>query len=252
MMFSIEDAISFEPNSAQLVNLITDDCVELSLTACRLLTELLQHRETIITRNELFLRVFENHGAKATNSNLNQYISTLRKSLLDLGIEKEVIITIPRVGFKISEDVNISCQTLLDVEKPAPPQNTGLRKKQKMRKLLFLSMFVIGLSGLLFILRIIPGDVLAKHPIAHSTALTHNQCTIYLPTGLNLEEALMPFNDTPFHAKALDCSVLKRIYIHQRKIHGSLGTNASYSLIECNIKTGQCSSYYARKKTYAQ
>lgn len=103
MRFDIEGFITFDTEEASLVNLLTGDCIELSATSTRLLTNLLQYRGDIISRVDIFQSVFEKYGARPSNSNLNQYISTLRRSLADLGVEKNVIITVPRIGFKISE-----------------------------------------------------------------------------------------------------------------------------------------------------
>ena len=92
MRFDIEGFITFDTEEASLVNLLTGDCIELSATSTRLLTSLLQYRGDIISRVDIFQTVFEKYGARPSNSNLNQYISTLRRSLADLGIEK---ITLP-------------------------------------------------------------------------------------------------------------------------------------------------------------
>jgi DNA-binding winged helix-turn-helix (wHTH) protein len=101
MRFNIDEFITFDTEQASLVNLLTGDCIELSATSTRLFSTLLQYRGDI-SRVDIFQSVFETYGARPSNSNLNQYISTLRRSLADLGIEKEVIITVPRIGFKIS------------------------------------------------------------------------------------------------------------------------------------------------------
>ncbi len=103
MRFDIEGFITFDTEDASLVNLLTGDCVELSQTSTRLLAELLNHQGDILSRNEIFQSVFDKYGARASNSNLNQYISTLRRNLSDLGIAKEIIVTVPRIGFKIAE-----------------------------------------------------------------------------------------------------------------------------------------------------
>ncbi len=108
MRFDIEGFITFDTEEASLVNLLTGDCIELSATSTRLLSCLLQYREDIISRVDIFQTVFEQYGARPSNSNLNQYISTLRRSLSDLGIEKNVIITVPRIGFKISNEIIIT------------------------------------------------------------------------------------------------------------------------------------------------
>ena len=91
MRYDIEGFITFDTEDASLLNLLTGDCVELSQTSTRLLAELLNHRGDILSRSEIFHSVFDQYGARASNSNLNQYISTLRRNLSDLGVEKEII-----------------------------------------------------------------------------------------------------------------------------------------------------------------
>ncbi|MEG9082934.1 helix-turn-helix domain-containing protein, partial [Escherichia coli] len=107
MRYDIEGFITFDTEDASLLNVLTGDCVELSQTSTRLLAELLNHRGDILSRSEIFHSVFDQYGARASNSNLNQYISTLRRNLNDLGVEKEIITTVPRIGFKIADDVII-------------------------------------------------------------------------------------------------------------------------------------------------
>lgn len=53
----------------------------------------------LIKRQQLLEEVWEERGLKGTNSNLNNYISLLRRHLAQLG-ETELIITYPRQGFK--------------------------------------------------------------------------------------------------------------------------------------------------------
>ena len=144
MRFDIEGFITFDTEEASLVNLLTGDCIELSATSTRLLTSLLQYRGDIISRVDIFQTVFEKYGARPSNSNLNQYISTLRRSLADLGIEKNVIITVPRIGFKISEDVIITTDndysssiTLPTLSPQLPERN--LLQQSRCCSLIFLS-----------------------------------------------------------------------------------------------------------------
>lgn len=60
MRFDIEGFITFDTEEASLVNLLTGDCIELSATSTRLLTNLLQYRGDIISRVDIFQSVFEN------------------------------------------------------------------------------------------------------------------------------------------------------------------------------------------------
>ncbi|MDS7904570.1 winged helix-turn-helix domain-containing protein [Klebsiella pasteurii] len=152
MRFDIEGFITFDTEEASLVNLLTGDCIELSATSTRLLTNLLQYRGDIISRVDIFQSVFEKYGARPSNSNLNQYISTLRRSLADLGIEKNVIITVPRIGFKISEEVIITSDNDYSSSFTLPmltaelPQRSLLLQHRKA-----VISFILALTGLLLL-----------------------------------------------------------------------------------------------------
>ena len=157
MRFDIEGFITFDTEEASLVNLLTGDCIELSATSTRLLTSLLQYRGDIISLVDIFQTVFEKYGARPSNSNLNQYISTLRRSLADLGIEKNVIITVPRIGFKISEDVIIttdndySSSITLPTLSPQLPERNLLQQHCKAAMLLIAFAAVAMLLSYFFI-----------------------------------------------------------------------------------------------------
>lgn len=211
MRFDIEGFITFDTEEASLVNLLTGDCIELSATSTRLLTNLLQYRGDIISRVDIFQSVFEKYGARPSNSNLNQYISTLRRSLADLGIEKNVIITVPRIGFKISEEVIItsdndySTSFTLPTLAPQPPGESLLWKHRKVA-ILFL-LFAIGsmLFSHLFIYK-------KQSSIA---SFTQDKCTIYGAGALRATEIL---RNKKLFPSGLDCSTPKKIYFFNRQL----------------------------------
>ncbi|HDV9051970.1 TPA: winged helix-turn-helix domain-containing protein, partial [Klebsiella michiganensis] len=212
MRFDIEGFITFDTEEASLVNLLTGDCIELSATSTRLLTNLLQYRGDIISRVDIFQSVFEKYGARPSNSNLNQYISTLRRSLADLGIEKNVIITVPRIGFKISEEVIItsdndySTSFTLPTLAPQPPGESLLWKHRKVA-ILFL-LFAIGsmLFSHLFIYK-------KQSSIA---SFTQDKCTIYGAGALRATEIL---RNKKLFPSGLDCSTPKKIYFFNRQLN---------------------------------
>lgn len=72
--------------------------------ACQLFLYLLQNGKEISTRDEVLLNVFQHNGARATDANLNQHISSIRKAITTLGHSAEILVTIPRVGFNIIEE----------------------------------------------------------------------------------------------------------------------------------------------------
>ncbi|EMP6174902.1 winged helix-turn-helix domain-containing protein [Citrobacter amalonaticus] len=101
----INNTIEFDEDLKVLKNIETDDMINLSFTSCNLLSLLITHKGDVVSRNEIFVNVFDINGSHTTHNNLNQYISSLRKNIKTLGIEEDVIITIPRIGFMIAQDV---------------------------------------------------------------------------------------------------------------------------------------------------
>lgn len=85
------------------------DEIEIKLTdlPARLLEEMLTLQGKYITREMLLERVWENVGLQPSNSSLTQYISTLRKAFRTMGIEEDVILTIPKIGFKINKNIRV-------------------------------------------------------------------------------------------------------------------------------------------------
>lgn len=106
--YSIERTIKFEFADNRLTNTSSQESVEVSLLASRLLQLLISRQGQVVTRDIIFSELFDKLGASSTNNNLNQYILNLRKDLKFLQLEDEVIQTVPRIGFMIPETVGIT------------------------------------------------------------------------------------------------------------------------------------------------
>ncbi|WP_413507998.1 winged helix-turn-helix domain-containing protein [Serratia proteamaculans] len=106
MKYIINLTISFDLDSRKL-SLYNDERIFIELTkpATRLLMELIKNNQVNIAREELLNNVWLNYGFSASNAGLNNYISELRKSLVTLEMNREVIITIPKVGFRLDADI---------------------------------------------------------------------------------------------------------------------------------------------------
>lgn len=212
MRFDIEGFITFDTEEASLVNLLTGDCIELSATSTRLLTNLLQYRGDIISRVDIFQSVFEKYGARPSNSNLNQYISTLRRSLADLGIEKNVIITVPRIGFKISEEVIITCDNdysssfTLPTLTPESPRRNLLWKHRKVAIL-----FILLAIGLMLF-----SQIFTDKKQSSTISFIQDKCTIYSAGTLRATEIL---RNKKLFPSGLDCSTPKKIYLFNRQLN---------------------------------
>jgi len=244
MRFDIEGFITFDTEEASLVNLLTGDCIELSATSTRLLTNLLQYRGDIISRIDIFQTVFEKYGARASNSNLNQYISTLRRSLSDLGIEKDVIVTVPRIGFKISDEIIVTADSdyhssfILPAVSPELPRKSFVWQHRNVSVFsLLLFMSILLFTALSFYKKQTPDQVIMQ-----------DECSIYIPDSMSRTEVLNNIKNIKFLPSVIDCSTPKKIYFLKRQINGAngLGVYINTFILECGFKNNQCHSYYYR------
>lgn len=108
MLYLINKNIVFNTEDRTLAMLQDDmSVVVLSNSSNRLLYELLYDYGQTVSRDTLFQNVWDKHGLVSSNSNLNHYISQLRKSLTSFGLSDKVIVTVPKVGFRFSDAIPV-------------------------------------------------------------------------------------------------------------------------------------------------
>jgi DNA-binding winged helix-turn-helix (wHTH) protein len=108
MRYILCDQVIFEPESNALYTV--DNCEEvvtISNPARRLLELLILHQGESVRREEIFHKVWDEFGMVSSNNNLNHCVSKLRRMLRDFGIEDDVIITIPKLGFLLHKDISV-------------------------------------------------------------------------------------------------------------------------------------------------
>ncbi len=66
--------------------------------------------------------MWDDYGLQASNNNLNQCLSTLRRIIKSMGIDKNIIETIPKVGLIIASDVTIE-EISIKQDEPELSQN---------------------------------------------------------------------------------------------------------------------------------
>ena len=105
---------------------------QLSITASALLFFFL-HNTGIVSREEVLKKVWDDNGLTSSNSNLNQYLSMLRKTFRHYGIDN-IIVTVSRGYLQLNPDVVIEAldgtpppastpepPVIVDETAPAPP-----------------------------------------------------------------------------------------------------------------------------------
>ncbi|UNK26936.1 winged helix-turn-helix domain-containing protein [Serratia plymuthica] len=94
---------------------------KLTKPASRLLLELIQNNKKNITRDDLLERVWTTYGFTASNAGLNNYISELRKAFSLLGLVNEIIVTIPKLGFRFEAEIVLT-EAMLQPSEPMVSQ----------------------------------------------------------------------------------------------------------------------------------
>lgn len=110
MKYIINSNIEFDTTEYILKSLSDSNLsIKLSNSAGRILEELIKNRNTgfPVSREYLFTIVWKNHGLDPSNGNLNQQISLIRKTLNTLGLNSSLIITIPKRGLKLNNQLTI-------------------------------------------------------------------------------------------------------------------------------------------------
>lgn len=108
MDYIIEDTIRFNTEDRSLTHVETSDNIFLAMPGCFLLEYLVKNQGTVFTRNQLLDDIFKKNELVDSDSNLSQNVSMLRKSFRDLGISKDILLTKPRIGLLLSEEVKVT------------------------------------------------------------------------------------------------------------------------------------------------
>lgn len=80
--------------------------VELSKPATRLLCELIINNNVTMVREDIIKTVWVDYGFSPSKASLSNHISELRKAFDSLGLTKEIIITEPKIGFRMEAEIH--------------------------------------------------------------------------------------------------------------------------------------------------
>jgi len=112
MIYIINDIITFNSDDCTLSHIPTQESLSLSISSGRLFEQLLNSGGEILARDTLLTEVWDKYGLRGSNSNLNQYLSIVRRALAAFGCEN-LIITIPKIGIRLNTEIK--------VERESPP-----------------------------------------------------------------------------------------------------------------------------------
>lgn len=147
MKFIINKRIIFHEDKSTIE--LLDDTLEpimLTATLCRVMSLLVKNNNLLLTREFLLSNAWDEYGKSSSNSNLNNYISMIRKIFNSFG-ESDIIVTVPRQGFMFSAgEVNTvdGESTVSPTISPVPVPAAVVEKKWKPMGLIALSLLAVA------------------------------------------------------------------------------------------------------------
>ncbi|CAI1800413.1 winged helix-turn-helix domain-containing protein [Serratia fonticola] len=147
MNYIINGSLLFDTEEHLLSNEQNNKTLTLSAISSRLLCELLKNPAGV-TREHLLNVVWSEHGLTASNNNLNNHISILRKHLEELADLHDLIKTVPKKGFALNRN-----HMIVLVEGEGQPvrtvQGSTVRGKPSFRSIyMSLALFILVLLAL--------------------------------------------------------------------------------------------------------
>lgn len=106
-MLIINDSVLYNEDDGCLDNNHLGMSVTMAPSSNRLFLILISNHGSPVERDEILKSVWDEYGLRSSNSNLNQYISMLRKQLVQVGLPEDTIITIPKVGFMLNGNLSV-------------------------------------------------------------------------------------------------------------------------------------------------
>lgn len=195
MKYTINLIIVFDPEHRTLaLNNNNQTALELSKPSCRVLNEFIKNNGVNLSRDSLLKNAWEDYGFPASNAGLNNCISELRKSFVSLGIEKPIIITLPKIGFRMEADIHPTPKQkneakIKKVEQVVTkPEKEGAVKEEKsigtlplvMPGILTMKTMMMPTLALLAVLGFIGLALLFRAPSTQLKLIsTYKQCDIY-------------------------------------------------------------------------
>lgn len=124
--YTLNGRIAFIPQRGDLI-LTADETktVSLNMPASRCLLLLIQQEGKTVARETFFEEVWIKHGSRVTSNGFYQNISLLRRAFKELGVDEDMIITVPRVGVRLD--------AALTVKEAQPTEEVKTRTMQAQR-----------------------------------------------------------------------------------------------------------------------
>lgn len=182
MKYLIDRLVVFNTDDGTLHLPSSEDVIRLALPAARLLETFLSSEGRELTREYLLETVWDKHGLHASGNNLNQYVSILRRNLSLLGCH-ELIITLPKLGFRLNVAISIEILETGSVS-PDPSPSIVTPSGYFQRYILTGSIIIALLTGVAMGC-FYYNDADSDETVFHEQ---HNECDIYYLKDISDDE----------------------------------------------------------------
>ncbi|MBL5825859.1 winged helix-turn-helix domain-containing protein [Serratia fonticola] len=197
--------------------------IELTKPAGRLLCELIENNRNTLSKDVIIQNVWVNYGFAASKANLSNHISELRKAFVNLGLDSDVIITVPKVGFrmeaeihpvvkaeKILKEVTIEERSTVIVDEPTTFINERTlsqpeSRTEKSRKTVKLNIIIIVITLLLASAAGVAFILLPKRDVV-PLVTTIGQCNIYSLNSVESPADFIKTATTQMESEKIDCT----------------------------------------------
>lgn len=106
--YIINDSVEFHPATSKLRDINNpDNVVALNSPAGRCLLLLINRMGSVVTQDEFMESVWKQNGMMVTSNAYYQNISVLRKGLKRVGLDENIIVTLPRIGLTLASGTQI-------------------------------------------------------------------------------------------------------------------------------------------------
>jgi len=107
MIYLINGNIAFNAENGSLKNTGNGREVFLSSLNTRILHLLINSGADCLPRETLLERAWQQYGLIPAPASLNQYISVTRRTLVSIGLQERLIITVAKTGYRINNSISI-------------------------------------------------------------------------------------------------------------------------------------------------
>ncbi|EJE3859291.1 winged helix-turn-helix domain-containing protein [Escherichia coli] len=219
MYYTINNSINFRPSDGLIWHLQgSESSITLTTTTSRLLAFLLEHKGAVLSRDEILARVWDAHGLRSSNNSLNKYVSDLRHVFRNMGCQEEILITVPRIGFMLSEYVVVEKHIISPEPLQRPIIQTEKKRHVTESRIFYIFagmslMFVILILGLNERVLVNKNDIEPIHQKIWSMAKINNcQVFTFKPLASGTEQLTLDIVKDIINSESISCASDSVVY----------------------------------------